>query len=90
MRVVYEADQLFDAHLVRGRLAAEGIQAWVRGEYLAGGIGELPLAGLLAVCVAEDDAPRALALIAAWRDEPPLEDDALPDDAGPDEGALRA
>ncbi len=90
MRVVYEADQLFDAHLVRGRLAAEGIEAWVRGEFLAGGIGELPLAGLLAVCVADADAARATALIAAWRQEPPLEDDVMPDDGEPEGGALLA
>jgi hypothetical protein len=69
MRVVYEAEHLFDAHLLRGRLAAEGIEAWVRGEYLAGAMGELPVSGLIAVCVDEADLPRAERLLAEWRAE---------------------
>jgi hypothetical protein len=42
MKQVYVARSVTDAHLVRGVLEAEGIAATVRGEFLAGGIGELP------------------------------------------------
>jgi len=42
MKQVYVARSVTDAHLVRGVLEAEGIAAMVRGEFLAGGIGELP------------------------------------------------
>lgn len=70
MRVVYEAENLFDAHLVRGRLGSEGISAHVRGEFLAGAMGELPMSGLMAVWVSDEDVESALALLAQWRDEP--------------------
>jgi len=69
MRAVYQAENLFDAHLVRGRLASEGVNAVVTGEYLAGAMGELPVAGLLAVWVDDDDCPAALELLAAWQAE---------------------
>jgi len=39
----YPARHLTEAHLVRGHLESCGIAATVRGEALAGGIGELPL-----------------------------------------------
>ena len=50
MRVVYEAENLVDAHLVRGVLEQAGIPVWVRGEYLTGAMGELPVMGLGAGC----------------------------------------
>lgn len=53
MKQVYTARHATDAHLVRGLLEAEGIAAAVRGEYLAGGIGELP-ADLCTVWVMDD------------------------------------
>lgn len=63
MRTVYEAANLIDAHLVRQALEAEGIPAFIRGEALTGGIGELGVFGLLAVMVPEAAWPRARALV---------------------------
>jgi len=54
MRVVYEPDNIIDAHLMKGALEHAGIPVYLRGEYLVGGIGELPAPGLLALCVSED------------------------------------
>ena len=51
MRTVYDAANLIDAHLVRHALEQAGIPAFVRGEALVGGIGELPAVGLVAVAV---------------------------------------
>lgn len=65
MRTVYEAANLIDAHLVRQALEAEGIPAFVRGEALTGGIGELGVFGLLAVMVPEAARPQARALVEA-------------------------
>ena len=59
MRTVYEAANLIDAHLVRQALEAEGIPAFVRGEALTGGMGELGVFGLLAVMVPEAAWPQA-------------------------------
>lgn len=51
MKVVYEAANAIDAHLVRHALEAEGLPVFLRGESLAGGMGELPIFGVVAVCV---------------------------------------
>ncbi len=54
MKPLHTARHATEAHLVRGYLEAQGISAIVRGEYLAGGIGELP-AGLCKVWIVHDD-----------------------------------
>lgn len=63
MRTVYEAANLIDAHLVRQALEAEGIPAFVRGEALIGGMGDLGVFGLVAVMVPEAAWSRARALV---------------------------
>ncbi len=65
MRTVYEAANLIDAHLVRQALEAEGIPAFVRGEALIGGMGDLGVFGLVAVMVPEAAWWRARALVDA-------------------------
>jgi hypothetical protein len=88
MRVVYEAENVIDAHLVKSLLENVGIPAWVRGEFLTGGIGELPTQGLVAVAVpdsAEADARAELASWQAGRDAlAGATDDAAPDIDGDD------
>ena len=51
MQVAYRANNLFDAHLARHVLEDAGIPAFVFGENLLGAAGELPLFGVLRVCV---------------------------------------
>jgi hypothetical protein len=63
MHVVYHAGNLFDAHLVRMALEQAGIPAFVLGEALLGGVGELPASGLLTVCVPPSCAEAADALV---------------------------
>ena len=63
MRTVYEAANIIDAHLVRMALEAEGIPAFVRGEALTGGIGELGVYGLVGVMVPELAWPRAREIV---------------------------
>lgn len=65
MKVVYEAANLIDAHLVRHALEAEEIPVFLRGEQLLGGMGELPLFGVVAVCVPDIALPRAQDIVAA-------------------------
>ncbi len=59
MHVIYQADNLFDAHLVKHALEDAGIPAFVFGESLLGGMGELPLFGVLRVCVPDLARPEA-------------------------------
>jgi len=83
MQLVYQAENLFDAHLVKHALENAGIPAFVLGESLLGAGGELPLFGLLRVCVPDsakaeaDDIVAALALGEA-ADAPILDDDETP------------
>ena len=65
MRTVYEAANLIDAHLVRQALEAEGIPAYVRGEALTGGMGDLGVFGLLAEMVPEAAWTHARTLVEA-------------------------
>jgi hypothetical protein len=51
MRVVYEAAGIIDAHLIRPALEAADIPLFAKGEALLGGMGELPMFGLVQVCV---------------------------------------
>lgn len=63
MKVVYEAANLIDAHLVRHALEETGVPVFLRGEALLGGMGELPLFGVVAVCVPDSAWPAARALV---------------------------
>jgi hypothetical protein len=67
MRVVYEAENLIDAHLVKGLLEGAEIPVFVRGEYLTGALGDLPVMGLVAVCVPDTHFEIADRLVADWR-----------------------
>ena len=51
MKIVYEAAGLIDAHLVKHALEAAEIPVFLKGEALLGGMGELPLFGVVQVCV---------------------------------------
>jgi hypothetical protein len=65
MRIVYQAENVVDAHLVKGALEDAGIPAHVAGEYLTGAMGELPVQGLVAVMVPEGCLPAALDVVRA-------------------------
>ena len=53
MKPLYNARHATEAHLIRGYLESQGVEAIVRGEFLAGGVGELP-ADLCKVWVVDD------------------------------------
>jgi len=88
LRVVYEAENIIDANLLKNALEAEDIQAFVSGQYLTGAAGELPALALVKVMVADIDWPRARAIaealdaeLAERRAEPEVDDAWLPDPA---------
>ena len=53
MRIVYRAENLIDAHLVKDALERADIPAFISGEYLTGAVGQLPAMDYVAVMVAE-------------------------------------
>ncbi|MEO8803786.1 MAG: DUF2007 domain-containing protein [Rudaea sp.] len=59
MKIVYEAENIIDANLVKNVLEAEGIPVFISGQYLTGAIGELPPMGLVNVMVPDSEWPRA-------------------------------
>ena len=75
MQRIYEPRDLLEAELLRGMLAAEGIEAYLTGRHLIGAVGELPAAGLLGLMVADEQAGRARELIAEYNGAEPLPGD---------------
>jgi len=63
MQTVYRAENLIDAHLVKDALEAGGIPAFIAGEYLTGGVGQLPAMDFMAVMVPESSLPEASAIV---------------------------
>jgi ethanolamine utilization protein EutA (predicted chaperonin) len=53
MHIAYRAETLIDAHLVKDALERAEIPAFVTGEYLTGGVGQLPAMDYVAVMVPE-------------------------------------
>jgi hypothetical protein len=59
VKIVYQAENIIDANLVKNALEHEGITAFVSGQYLTGAVGELPPIALVNVMVSEIDWPSA-------------------------------
>ena len=85
MKVVYEAANLIDAHLVKHALEETGMPVFLLGEALLGGMGELPLFGVVAVCVPDSAWPAARAIVESLPIAMPLvahDEDVGQDDLG--------
>lgn len=82
MQRIYEPENLLEAQLLLGMLASEGVTAHLTGTHLLGAIGELPVAGLLGLLVADDQAQRASSLIAAYNAAQPLPGETPADSEG--------
>jgi len=63
MHIVYRAENLFDAHLVKDALEAAEIPAFISGEYLTGAIGQLPAMDYIAVMVPESSQATAEGIV---------------------------
>lgn len=83
MQLIYQTSNLFDAHLVKHALEDAGIPAFVFGESLLGAGGELPLFGLLRVCVPDSATPEAEAIVNALGLDQDAVDPIADDDEAP-------
>ena len=88
MQTAYHAANLADAHMVCDVLRQEGVECHVLGEYLQGGMGELPAHAMVRVQVPQAQLERARALIAQWESAAPVLDDDF--DVGPGSDAKDA
>ncbi|MDH5444806.1 MAG: DUF2007 domain-containing protein [Gammaproteobacteria bacterium] len=66
MEIVYSANNVIEANLLRDLLERERIEVQITGEFLQGGIGELPVNGIINILVAEEDVKLAEKVIQAW------------------------
>lgn len=87
MQVVYRARDLFDAHLVKHLLEEADLPVFVLGESLLGGAGELPMFGVLRVCVPDGCEAQANACLQGLLQDRAEEDvqeglDAMPGSVG--------
>jgi hypothetical protein len=74
MITVYNAMNSIDAHIIQNLLAQQEIQAFVLGEHLQSGVGEIPALGLVRVTVSDTDYPQAKAIVAEWEASTPIEE----------------
>jgi len=75
MQRIYEPENLMEGELLQGMLASEGVEAHLVGRDLLGGVGELPVFGLLGLAVDNDQAQYARELIAAYNAALPMPGD---------------
>lgn len=73
MQTVYAASHSLEAHMILNLLESQGVSAKIEGEYLQGGAGELPVAGLVRVVVAEKDYEAAREIVSSWEAEQPAQ-----------------
>ena len=82
MRRIYEPENMMEGELLQSMLASEGIDSHISGRHLLGGIGELPVFGVLGLAVDDAQAERARKLITEYNGAFPLsgdETDSYPD-----------
>ena len=63
---VFRGSDYIEAQLLAGLLRQSGIEVFLQGALLQGGVGDLPALGHLSIMVDESDAPAAKALVAAY------------------------
>jgi hypothetical protein len=71
MKLLYEALNAVEAHMIRNLLEQVGLSARIDGEYLQGGVGELQAMGVIRVMVEEKDYTEAKAIIQEWNANQP-------------------
>lgn len=66
MKLLYEASNTVEAHMILNLLEQNGIIGRIDGEYLQGGVGDLPAMGLVRVMVNEADYNEADLIVTEW------------------------
>ncbi|MAD91941.1 MAG: hypothetical protein CMQ54_04335 [Gammaproteobacteria bacterium] len=66
MKKVYDALNNIEAHLALHQLQQAGIHAYIEGEHLLGGMGELPAIGSICIMVNDQDEAEANEVINNW------------------------
>ncbi len=67
MKIVYRAADTIEAHIVSGLIRSYGIETYVGGHYLQGGVGEIATMGFANVQVNDDDWDQAQKIVAEYK-----------------------
>lgn len=67
MIIIYHAANSLDANMIKGLLAQYDIPSYIQGELLQGGMGELPMADLVTVSVANEHEVEARKIVSEWQ-----------------------
>ena len=78
MMTVYNALNSIEGHIIKNLLEQQEIPAYVLGEHLQSGVGEVPAIGLIRISVSDTDYPRAKEIIDEW-DSSSIVEDFIPD-----------
>jgi len=67
---IYSARDITEAQIIKGMLEAHNIEAYVGGQYLQGGVGDLAVMDFATISVADENADAARELVGKYeRDE---------------------
>ncbi len=66
MVIIYHANNSLDANMIKSLLAQASIPAYILGEHLQGGVGDLPASDLVKVAVDNNYETEAKQIIEAW------------------------
>lgn len=66
MKLIYEAANSIEAHLILNLLEQSHLSARIDGEYLQGGVGDIQAIGIVRVMVDEEDYDAADEIIKQW------------------------
>lgn len=69
MKRIFQASNLIEASIIQGFLEQCGIQVHISGFYLQGGIGELPVSGLVSLWVEDDQFDQARQLLKEYQSQ---------------------
>jgi hypothetical protein len=74
MKIAYEASNSIEAYILKGLLETFEISAFVQGEHLHSGAGELPMNGSVRVTVHDHDFQYARKIINDWEGSDSIDD----------------
>jgi len=78
MKLVYEASDTIEAHMILNLLEQAEISGRIDGEYLQGGIGDLQASGFARVMVDESDYEAAKEIVNDWDAKQPDKEEIKP------------
>lgn len=74
MQRIHEPADLMEAQMLISMLRSEGVDVYLQGADLVGGMGELPALGLLSLMVEDEHAQQARELISGYQQATPIVD----------------